>query len=433
MSGWLEHFRRVWLLLCLLTTVQPAAGLANEPTMAQVKGTQAFALSGPGIGYYPTSEVPRGQQVKIVRKSDAWLAIEPPAGSFSWILGDFLRENADGTAIVTMDSATVYVGSALIDARHVTQVKLNKGDRVQLLGRDQATKAGKPVVWYKIVPPAGEVRYLAASQLKERQEVVRESEYRSLTNDHQPATSNDRRAATTSTPTAVMPATPSVALPSATAVSVQAIPPAQPIGMEQASTTATKAEKKDVPLVVVKLSDDPKQPFEKRLATFQEQLRSMRKQLPETWDTESARTIAEDLGKKAKGKPQQDQAASLVEQIDWFANLQERYREASQRRQLALQRDADLAAMQAQLQERFRVSTGAATAVGLLHPSEQRIDGRPSFTLEGTDGRITHYVLLAEGINPDRHLGKRVGLLGTVSSREGLSHPLILVDQIGPQ
>jgi uncharacterized protein YgiM (DUF1202 family) len=156
----------VWLCLavCLGSVAMSARGADDFPYAAYVVADEVYVRSGPGEDYYPTDKIGRGQAVEVYRHyPGGWCEIRPLEGSFSWVSARHLRPTEDGLAVVAEDGAAARVGSNLSDARGVIQVRLRKGEVVELLqDPDDAENDGR---WWKIAPPSGEFRWIAAKHL----------------------------------------------------------------------------------------------------------------------------------------------------------------------------------------------------------------------------------------------------------------------------
>ena len=146
------------LLACLATSMFHALGHTAEfPYVAYVSSDDVYVRSGPGKNYYPTAKLKRGEQVEVYRHDPGgWYAIRPPRQSFSWVSARQLDPAEKRLAVVNTDRAVARVGSVFSEMRDVIQVRLNKGERVELVEAEPVAD-GK---WYKIAPPAGEFRWI---------------------------------------------------------------------------------------------------------------------------------------------------------------------------------------------------------------------------------------------------------------------------------
>ena len=152
-----RHFAA--LLLSLWTAVACAQ---QFPYVAYVVEPDAYVRSGPGQRYYPTQQLPQGFALEVYRHDgDQWCAVRPPEGSFSWIAAHQVRLLDDKVAEVVAERAVARTGSVLSPARSAVQVLLPRGERVELLA---ANPTDDPR-WLRIIPPAGEFRWIAARQL----------------------------------------------------------------------------------------------------------------------------------------------------------------------------------------------------------------------------------------------------------------------------
>jgi hypothetical protein len=152
-------------VLCLVGVVTARADEV-EPYAAQVAANDAPVHSGPGRNYYVTGRLRRGAEVEVYRHdAGGWLAIRPPEGSFSLVGSRYLRRNGDGLATILDDQVGARVGSLESPDRDVVQVRLSRGEEVQLLEPEPVTSPSSKQTWYMISPPAGEFRWIHESQV----------------------------------------------------------------------------------------------------------------------------------------------------------------------------------------------------------------------------------------------------------------------------
>jgi hypothetical protein len=156
----------IGIMSCLLGGANSA--LADpEPYNAIIRVPEVQVLSGPSsTGYYPTSLLRRGEEVRVMKEEDGWLAIVPPADSFSWVKDLFVSkiDPVANTATVR-ETAEVRVGSALNpDKRNVTKVKISPGSLIVIL--DDKPAYGEDGAWIKIQPPTNEYRYIPADAIQ---------------------------------------------------------------------------------------------------------------------------------------------------------------------------------------------------------------------------------------------------------------------------
>ena len=155
-----------------IATAQPEL---TFPYVAYVNASSANIHSGPGKRHYPTATLPVGFAVHVYRHDtpqqrldrasphteNTWCAIRPPEGSISWIDSQQVRKQPDGTAEILGNQTLVRVGSQLSAKQDAVQVALSHGELVKLTTSGVASNER----WLAIEPPAGEFRWILASQL----------------------------------------------------------------------------------------------------------------------------------------------------------------------------------------------------------------------------------------------------------------------------
>jgi hypothetical protein len=124
---------------------KPAKG---DATTGVIKGSNVYIRSGFSTNYYPVVKLNHGDSVKIDGEEYGWLKIVPPAGTYSLIEKTYIDRVGDKKGVAN-GSTWAFAGSNLDDRRYAKQVKLNKGDAVQIVGE---TSDG---AFFKIEPPAG--------------------------------------------------------------------------------------------------------------------------------------------------------------------------------------------------------------------------------------------------------------------------------------
>lgn len=126
------------------------AATPDFPYIAEITGDNVYIRSGSGTNFYQCGKLNKGDRVKVVGRVFSWSRIVPPEGSFSWISTRYIEVNPDDPTIgiVTGDQVRVYAGSEYRKPLHsmTLQGKLNKGDKVKLLGEQMDD-------YYKIAPP----------------------------------------------------------------------------------------------------------------------------------------------------------------------------------------------------------------------------------------------------------------------------------------
>ncbi len=146
----------------------PAA--EDFPYTAAITAEDVYVRSGPGANYYPTDKLQRGDTVEVYRHDPGgWCAIRPPKNSFSWIAAQKLTAAGNELAAANEDRVVVRVGSTFSDIREVIQVRLDKGERVEVMSPPPGDDPMSG--WYKIAPPAGEFRWISAKFILRRETI----------------------------------------------------------------------------------------------------------------------------------------------------------------------------------------------------------------------------------------------------------------------
>ena len=152
--------------LVFLITFSNLFAAQNFPYTAQIIESEAIVYSSPGTERYETQRLKAGDKVEVYQiNPDNWCAIRPPLGSFSWICGLYVEAGLNNIGVVTVDQLSSRVGSQFGDTCKTVQVQLEKGERVILLERVETPTNTASPVWYKIVPPSGEFRWIHLNSL----------------------------------------------------------------------------------------------------------------------------------------------------------------------------------------------------------------------------------------------------------------------------
>ena len=147
----------------VLLIATPAPGQTTDsgfPYTGEVTGTDVYVRSRPDTNYYPTTKVSAPQRVTVVAERFGWLAIEPVAGSFSYIAREFVDRAADGSrGIVNADHVYVRAGSEVHpQKRSSVQMQLSRGAEVEIIGEADG--------FYRIAPPRGARLWISGQYVK---------------------------------------------------------------------------------------------------------------------------------------------------------------------------------------------------------------------------------------------------------------------------
>lgn len=166
---------RAPLVLLLAAACGPAFA-QTFPALAKVKVNAAGVRGTAGEFSPETGKLELGTRVTVVAvEGNDWLAIQPPAGSISWVPWTLVEPQAkpgpDGkltppfNAVVTPDEGASIRPGAVGEARPlgVQKTKLPKGTVVQVVGPRVKVKVDGDELetnWYPIIAPKDDVRYV---------------------------------------------------------------------------------------------------------------------------------------------------------------------------------------------------------------------------------------------------------------------------------
>jgi uncharacterized protein YgiM (DUF1202 family) len=152
----------MWMLLPGLMFTIALTATAQESDNQVISGAFTGAITGDNVNvragagrnYYAVTQLNEGAIVQVHDNLYDWYRITPPAGTFSYISKAYVEAGADGTrGMVTGENVRVRAPSAAgPDRSYKTQIKLNPGDQVTILGSAEG--------FYKIVPPAEAYLYV---------------------------------------------------------------------------------------------------------------------------------------------------------------------------------------------------------------------------------------------------------------------------------
>jgi len=146
-----------------------------QPYRVYVDQEGVTARCGPGGEYYRTDPLRHGQALEVyVETPDGWLGIRPPDDSFCWLPADVIKLSPrQDFGVVTEDNALAWIGTHLGKAnKYLWQVQLSEGEEVAILGRAKREGPDGIKLWFRIVPPAGEFRWVHRDQVVDNPEML---------------------------------------------------------------------------------------------------------------------------------------------------------------------------------------------------------------------------------------------------------------------
>ncbi|TWU01915.1 hypothetical protein Pla100_16510 [Neorhodopirellula pilleata] len=159
-------------------------GVVDDPYLVFVAEETAHLRCGPSGEYYRTDPLRHGQELEVyVETAEGWLGVRPTDDSFCWIPAETVKllneQDADSRGVIrptaiagkavqaeVIENKTVaWIGTNLGRARRYRwQVQLGEGEIVTILGSSERDGPDGPQIWYRIVPPSGEFRWIHRSQ-----------------------------------------------------------------------------------------------------------------------------------------------------------------------------------------------------------------------------------------------------------------------------
>jgi hypothetical protein len=393
--------RHLYCVLVAGFVVAPAVAAESSPYEARVVASGASVHSGPGEKFYPTDTLAQGDVVEVYReKPGGWLAIRPPVNSFSWVAGNDLEMRDGGLAEITSDNVVSRIGSRLNDKHNATQVRLKKGEVVEVLDEEQINDE----TWYKIAPPAGEFRWIQTS-LVERVGPIQTVSAESTEPAGTPMTETKTDAAAPPLlPTSPVPS----ALPAAPATPLPPPAPPAPAASAAAPITSTATAQR----VAGPVADD----LSRELAGIELRLSRMVAAPVNLWNTERLQRDATQLLSRAQSPSDRQAVQVTLNKINQFNAISRR---ATPPTVMAgsppvVARSPDPATgLTAGLPGATATAPGGPyDAVGVLRPVVSKRPGAPQFALVDDRGQVLSFVTPTPDMNLQPYLGRRVGVVG---------------------
>jgi hypothetical protein len=324
------------------------------PFKAYVTSEDVFVRSGPGENYYPTDKLKLGQEVEVYRQDPGgWYAIRPPRDSFSWVSSRYLQFVKGNLATVSDDQVAARVGSKFNDVRDVIQVRLHRGEVVEVLDSRQTAASNNSAsnAWHKIAPPAGEFRWVYAKYVDP----------------------NDSRD-----------------------------------GLQRHGNSARTGGQGSAGGATRRLS--PEQ-FEKTLNDIDVEMSMIVIAEPNVWDFTELRERTQMLFDQAETAIERGRARLLLSKMARFEDIRQRHNQVAAMRQPPARGD-----QQGSQLSRVNLPSadpdGRFDARGQLTRIPEPKPGSPQYAILDESGRIRCYVSPAPGVNLRSYVGRDVGITG---------------------
>jgi uncharacterized protein YraI len=347
------------------------------PYVAFVNTADVYVRSGPGRDYYPTDKLLKGEKVEIYRHDPGgWYAIRPPRHSFSWVSSRHLDPLGKGLATVNSPRVVARVGSAFSDVRDVIQVRLDKGEKVELFDRPASDSP-----WCKISPPAGEFRWVFSKYVdRDGAPEVAQSEQEGLqTEESLDAREADRPA--------------------------RGVRLASDLHADEPATDASDAHP----------STAAQQPTGQTGSTFLQreidrielELSAMVVEEVSVWSFERLQRRAEALLDEAQTSLERGRVRMLLTKLSRFEDIQQRHLAGRRVQEEAGRRTGPLGGS-----ELHRAEAPRFDGVGRLAPVISEKVGGPQYALVDPSNAVVSFISAAPGVNLRPFVDKYVGVNG---------------------
>ena len=371
----------------------PVGGSPTFPYKTYVTSDDVYVRSGPGQNYYPTDKLKRGQEVEVYRHDPGgWCAIRPVEGSFGWVSGRFLKPTEAGLAVVTEDGVSARVGSRFSDIREVVQVRLRKGEVVEILDPPPRGAGWGENVWFKIAPPSGEFRWVSAKYLDA--DYPRDGVRKSPPPERPRHRHGDEPDDIGRGPTAPI------------------IPAAAMAGSE-----ATESSDQSLRVRSARARSLSPEEYDAELSRIELELSMMVIEEPSAWSFDSLRERTNLLLDEAHTAVERGRARLLANKIARFDDIKQR-----QNAVLAMREETDrntrlLAGLRPKDDDRERSAAGSDIdgrfdGVGQLTQVVSPKLGAPRYALVDQTGDVRCYVTPAPGVRLQNYVGQRIGVTG---------------------
>lgn len=383
----------------IVAGVWPAFALAQFPYEG-VTTTKVRVRSGPTEAHYATDILKPDTPVTVVRDElGGWLAIEPPEGSFSWICagdGDkvYVREINSTEGELVANNVQVRIGTIQDERlRECSQISLKRGDRIHILNKKTSGQGPLTKIWYKILPPPGEVRYVSGQYV-------------------QPI--SGRRATQRSASAGPTPK------PRETSTE-GGVPPSS----QKRAETKPDAELDDAMPSRSTKDNSPGGVLDRANAAYKE----MMKQKIADRDVDRVLALYEQAAEWAKTDTDRALIAQRIEELEEQQERKATFAEFDRLYRKSKERDKALLEIPRKKEDAPEPAPPRYDASGILRRSTAIIDGKPAYVLVSPQGGIRYYVTPSPGVDLKKHLDQVVAVRGPASYRtEVRAHHITIRD-----
>lgn len=377
-------FASFWVA-CAILAAENAYSQQGFPYEAVVGADDVYVRSGPGTEYYPTGKLKIGETVEVYRHDPGgWCAIRPPQGSFTWVSSRFLEARKDRLGEIIGSRVAARVGSSFSTIRDVIQVRLQKGELVEIL------ETSPDGAWTKVSPPSGEFRWIHQQYLANPSD---NSGLRNSGTESSPMT--DRT------------------FSHANEQSRELEPSARYAGDASRLTSLGDdvSPESDFPSAGAPRLLSPEE-FASELDDLNIELSMMVAEEPTVWEFGELASRAQGLLMQAETAVERGHARVLLTKIRRFEDIRERYRTVNSLASKTESLNRRYAGQPATERVSSSTDTGRYDGAGRLTRVDSPKTGAPRFALMDDRGQIRCFVTPAPGLNMQYYLGKEIGVNG---------------------
>lgn len=391
-----------------------AAGDDQFPYTAYANSEDVFIRSGPGKNYYPTEKLGKGTPVEVYRHDPGgWYAIRPPQGSFSWVPADALKPQGDHIAVVQRDHTLCFVGTRFSNTHDVHQVRLDKGEKVEILDIKQVGEGDAAQSWCEIAPPSGEFRWVFGKfvdrELPEGISRPRDEEHavraRDAFEERDDGTALHAKHSTDWTAKGETPAT----------LKSDAL-----AGRE--SSWRNSAERHSGGTPGDKPGPSSPDPFQAELDAIDLQVSKIASDEPLTWEFTAQRRRAEAELDRAQTALERGRVRLILNRIARFEDVK--------RRTELLNQPGSQTAIASYIPPPTANDPGLFDGVGKLTPVVSQRPNAPQFALVDGSNQVVSFVTPGPGVDLQQYVGREVGVSGERGYIPDLQKPHVTAQRI---
>jgi uncharacterized protein YgiM (DUF1202 family) len=377
------------------------------PYTGYIAGKNVYVRSGPGKNYYPTDKLQQGTALEIWRHDPGgWFAVRPPKGSYSWVRAKYLRPtDQDGVFVVAADRVITRVGSKLNESRDVIQIRLERGEEVEVF---QTVGTGSQA-WCKVAPPAGEFRWVFGQLVERRTKSEKPDSPKYGRNAVIERVEAERALAEKKTDENVI-----------------------AVGVSSPADDKVKQALFEKPRNDTASSAKPPKETGDAMDRLELDLTRMVTLEAGQWNFSALRKQAETLLRQHRDAPSRGRLQSILSRIKRLDDIRRRFDAISAAQQDTDRRNASLDKRAAVIDRATEVRKVdyRFDASGRLIAIKDPEDDQPAFALVDERGIVVSYVTPAPGINLRGHVGQTIGVHGLSSQLPGSKDQQVVVKHV---